>query len=165
MLFRSRAGDHVTVERNPHYWKKDSAGAALPYLDEITWRVIATDEAQVVRFQGGHNAGHTLVIGSKTFKLSLLPSGVVRPGKLSVIGNGVVVDPWALLAEIDKLQKKAAGFRQKLQVISRGMKPKQHRATRWSLARVRVKISLAIRAIEFSSATNHEQKFSDFGLK
>jgi adenylosuccinate synthase len=57
----------------------------------------------VVRFQGGHNAGHTLVIGDKTFKLSLLPSGVVRPGKLGVIGNGVVVDPWALCAEIDKL--------------------------------------------------------------
>jgi adenylosuccinate synthase len=57
----------------------------------------------VVRFQGGHNAGHTLVIGDKTFKLSLLPSGVVRPGKLGVIGNGVVVDPWALCQEIEKL--------------------------------------------------------------
>ncbi|MGE0118269.1 MAG: adenylosuccinate synthase [Dongiaceae bacterium] len=57
----------------------------------------------VVRFQGGHNAGHTLVIGNRTFKLSLLPSGIVRPGKLSIIGNGVVVDPWALLAEIDTL--------------------------------------------------------------
>ena len=57
------------------------------------------------RFQGGHNAGHTLVIGSKTFKLSLLPSGVVRPGKLSVIGNGVVVDPWALFAEIEAIEK------------------------------------------------------------
>jgi adenylosuccinate synthase len=57
----------------------------------------------VVRFQGGHNAGHTLVIGEQTYKLSLLPSGVVRPGKLSFIGNGVVVDPWALLAEIDAL--------------------------------------------------------------
>ena len=50
----------------------------------------------VVRFQGGHNAGHTLVIGNQTYKLSLLPSGVVRQGKLGVIGNGVVVDPWAL---------------------------------------------------------------------
>ena len=50
----------------------------------------------VVRFQGGHNAGHTLVVDGKTYKLSLLPSGVVRKGKLSVIGNGVVVDPWAL---------------------------------------------------------------------
>ena len=54
----------------------------------------------VVRFQGGHNAGHTLVIGNETYKLSLLPSGVVRPGKLSIIGNGVAVDPWALLDEI-----------------------------------------------------------------
>ena len=60
----------------------------------------------VVRFQGGHNAGHTLVIGDKTYKLSLLPSGVVRPGKLSVIGNGVVVDPWALIAEIDASAKR-----------------------------------------------------------
>ena len=50
----------------------------------------------VVRFQGGHNAGHTLVIDGVTYKLSLLPSGVVRHGKLSIIGNGVVVDPWAL---------------------------------------------------------------------
>ncbi|HEY0281374.1 MAG TPA: adenylosuccinate synthase [Rhizomicrobium sp.] len=58
----------------------------------------------VVRFQGGHNAGHTLVIDGVTYKLSLLPSGVVRPGKFSVIGNGVVVDPYALAAEIDKLR-------------------------------------------------------------
>jgi adenylosuccinate synthase len=57
----------------------------------------------VVRFQGGHNAGHTLVIGNETYKLSLLPSGVVREGKLAVIGNGVVVDPWALDAEIGRL--------------------------------------------------------------
>ena len=54
----------------------------------------------IVRFQGGHNAGHTLVINGVTYKLSLLPSGVVRPGKLSVIGNGVVVDPWHLAKEI-----------------------------------------------------------------
>jgi len=58
----------------------------------------------VVRFQGGHNAGHTLVIGNVTYKLSLLPSGVVRPGRLGVIGNGVVVDPWALLAEIERVK-------------------------------------------------------------
>ncbi len=57
----------------------------------------------VVRFQGGHNAGHTLVVDGVTYKLSLLPSGAVRPGKLSVIGNGVVVDPWALEAEIARL--------------------------------------------------------------
>ena len=56
----------------------------------------------VVRFQGGHNAGHTLVVGEKVYKLSLLPSGVVQ-GKLSVIGNGVVVDPWALLDEIARI--------------------------------------------------------------
>jgi adenylosuccinate synthase len=58
----------------------------------------------VVRFQGGHNAGHTLVIGETIYKLSLLPSGVVRPGKLGVIGNGVVVDPWALLEEIERVR-------------------------------------------------------------
>ena len=58
----------------------------------------------VVRFQGGHNAGHTLVIGNETYKLALLPSGVVRPGKLSVIGNGVVVDPWHLVGEIEALR-------------------------------------------------------------
>lgn len=58
----------------------------------------------VVRFQGGHNAGHTLVIGNKTYKLHALPSGVVRGGKLSVIGNGVVIDPWALLGEIAGLK-------------------------------------------------------------
>jgi adenylosuccinate synthase len=58
----------------------------------------------VVRFQGGHNAGHTLVIDCITYKLSLLPSGVVRPGKFSVIGNGVVVDPYALMAEIERLK-------------------------------------------------------------
>ena len=60
----------------------------------------------VVRFQGGHNAGHTLVIDGETYALSLLPSGVVRTGKLSVIGNGVVVDPWALLEEIETLRER-----------------------------------------------------------
>jgi adenylosuccinate synthase len=59
----------------------------------------------VVRFQGGHNAGHTLVIGNQTFKLSLLPSSVVRSGKLGVIGNGVVIDPWALCDEIERLKQ------------------------------------------------------------
>ncbi|WP_366656991.1 adenylosuccinate synthase [Fodinicurvata sp. EGI_FJ10296] len=58
----------------------------------------------IVRFQGGHNAGHTLTIDGKVFKLSLLPSGVVRGGKLSVIGNGVVVDPWALIDEIERVR-------------------------------------------------------------
>ncbi|HEX9463801.1 MAG TPA: adenylosuccinate synthase [Alphaproteobacteria bacterium] len=60
----------------------------------------------VVRFQGGHNAGHTLVIDGVVYKLSLLPSGVVRKGKLSIIGNGVVVDPWALVQEIESIRGK-----------------------------------------------------------
>ena len=60
----------------------------------------------VVRFQGGHNAGHTLVIDKKVFKLRLLPSGIVRKGKISILGNGVVIDPWALLDEIKEIKKK-----------------------------------------------------------
>jgi adenylosuccinate synthase len=67
----------------------------------VDWLSLEADT--VVRFQGGHNAGHTLVIGGVTYKLSLLPSGVVRPGKLAVIGNGVVLDPHALVAEIERL--------------------------------------------------------------
>ncbi len=59
----------------------------------------------VVRFQGGHNAGHTLVVNKKIFKLRLLPSGIVRNGKISILGNGVVIDPWALLNEIDEIKK------------------------------------------------------------
>lgn len=59
----------------------------------------------VVRFQGGHNAGHTLVIDGKVYKLSLLPSGIVRPNKISIIGNGVVIDPIALLKEIDEVRQ------------------------------------------------------------
>ena len=57
----------------------------------VDWLSVAADV--VVRFQGGHNAGHTLVVDGQTYKLALLPSGIVRPGKLSVIGNGVVLDP------------------------------------------------------------------------
>lgn len=59
----------------------------------------------VVRFQGGHNAGHTLVIDEKVYKLHLLPSGIVRKNKISVIGNGVVVDPWALLQEVEEVRQ------------------------------------------------------------
>ena len=59
----------------------------------------------VIRFQGGHNAGHTLVIDGKVFKLRLLPSGIVRDGKISILGNGVVIDPWALLEEIKEIKK------------------------------------------------------------
>jgi adenylosuccinate synthase len=68
----------------------------------VDWLSVEADV--VVRFQGGHNAGHTLVIGGETYKLSLLPSGVVRPGKLGVIGNGVVLDPHALVDEIGRLK-------------------------------------------------------------
>src|SRR5262245_43996550 len=74
-------------------WGDEGKGKIVDWLSERA--------NVVVRFQGGHNAGHTLVIGNRTYKLSLLPSGVVRPNKLSIIGNGVVVDPWALLKEID----------------------------------------------------------------
>jgi len=66
--------------------------------------VLSSEAEVVVRFQGGHNAGHTLVIDGVTYKLHLLPSGIVRPGKLSVIGNGVVVDPRALLQEIETVK-------------------------------------------------------------
>ena len=68
----------------------------------VDWLSIGADV--VVRFQGGHNAGHTLVIDGKVYKLALLPSGIVRPGKLSVIGNGVVLDPHHLLGEMAKLR-------------------------------------------------------------
>jgi adenylosuccinate synthase len=79
-------------------WGDEGKGKIVDWLSERA--------DVVVRFQGGHNAGHTLVIGNVEHKLSLLPSGVVRPGKLSIIGNGVVVDPWALLDEIDAIGKK-----------------------------------------------------------
>ena len=74
-------------------WGDEGKGKIVDWLSERA--------DVVVRFQGGHNAGHTLVIDGVTYKLSLLPSGIVRPGKLSLLGNGVVIDPWALLEEID----------------------------------------------------------------
>ncbi len=70
----------------------------------VDW--LSSEADIVVRFQGGHNAGHTLVIDKKVFKLRLLPSGIVREGKISILGNGVVIDPWALLAEIEEIRKK-----------------------------------------------------------
>ncbi len=76
-------------------WGDEGKGKIVDWLSERA--------DVIVRFQGGHNAGHTLVIDGKVYKFSLLPSGIVRDGKLSVIGNGVVLDPWALLAEIGKL--------------------------------------------------------------
>jgi len=77
-------------------WGDEGKGKIVDWLSE--------QADIVVRFQGGHNAGHTLVIDGITYKLSLLPSGVVRRGKLSVIGNGVVIDPHALIEEIDRLK-------------------------------------------------------------
>ena len=77
-------------------WGDEGKGKIVDWLSE--------QADIVVRFQGGHNAGHTLVIDGVTYKLSLLPSGVVRPGKLSVIGNGVVLDPAALIEEIARLK-------------------------------------------------------------
>jgi adenylosuccinate synthase len=79
-------------------WGDEGKGKIVDWL---------SDQADVViRFQGGHNAGHTLVIDGVTYKLRLLPSGIVRKDKISIIGNGVVVDPWALLDEIDEIKLK-----------------------------------------------------------
>jgi adenylosuccinate synthase len=78
-------------------WGDEGKGKIVDWLSERA--------DVVVRFQGGHNAGHTLVIDGVTYKLSLLPSGIVRPNKHSVIGNGVVLDPWALLNEIKTLKE------------------------------------------------------------
>jgi adenylosuccinate synthase len=77
-------------------WGDEGKGKIVDWLSE--------QADVVVRFQGGHNAGHTLVIDGVTYKLSLLPSGVVRGGKLSIIGNGVVVDPWHLIQEIEAIR-------------------------------------------------------------
>ena len=78
-------------------WGDEGKGKIVDWLSERA--------NVVVRFQGGHNAGHTLVIDGVTYKLHILPSGIVREGTLSVIGNGVVLDPWNLLDEIDNIQK------------------------------------------------------------
>ena len=79
-------------------WGDEGKGKIVDWL---------SDQADVViRFQGGHNAGHTLVIDGITYKLRLLPSGIVRKNKISIIGNGVVVDPWALLEEIEEIKSK-----------------------------------------------------------
>jgi len=79
-------------------WGDEGKGKIVDWLSE--------QADIVVRFQGGHNAGHTLVIDGKTYKLRLLPSGIVRKGKISIIGNGVVIDPWALLEEIQEIKDK-----------------------------------------------------------
>ncbi len=79
-------------------WGDEGKGKIVDWLSE--------QADVVIRFQGGHNAGHTLVIDGKTYKLRLLPSGIVRKDKISIIGNGVVIDPWALIDEIEELKEK-----------------------------------------------------------
>ena len=83
-------------------WGDEGKGKLVDWLSERA--------DVIVRFQGGHNAGHTLVIDGETYKLHALPSGVVRGGKLSVIGNGVVLDPWHLLDEIDRIREQGVSI-------------------------------------------------------
>ena len=78
-------------------WGDEGKGKIVDWLSEKA--------DVIVRFQGGHNAGHTLVVNNVTYKLKLLPSGIVRKNKISIIGNGVVIDPWALLDEIKQIKK------------------------------------------------------------
>ncbi len=82
----------------------------------VDW--LSSEADIVIRFQGGHNAGHTLVIDGVTYKLSLLPSGIVRKNKVSIIGNGVVVDPWALINEIKELKSKGVEINNQNFIIS-----------------------------------------------
>ena len=91
-------------------WGDEGKGKIVDWL---------SDQADVViRFQGGHNAGHTLVIDGITYKLRLLPSGIVRKNKISIIGNGVVVDPWALLEEIEEIKSKGVDVNENNFIIS-----------------------------------------------
>ena len=91
-------------------WGDEGKGKIVDWL---------SSEADVVaRFQGGHNAGHTLVIDNVTYKLRLLPSGIVRKNKISIIGNGVVIDPWALLDEIKEIKSKGITVDEKNLIIS-----------------------------------------------
>ena len=82
----------------------------------VDW--LSSEADVVVRFQGGHNAGHTLVIDGVTYKLRLLPSGIVRKNKISIIGNGVVIDPWALLDEIKEIRSKGVEVGEENLIIS-----------------------------------------------
>ena len=82
----------------------------------VDW--LSSEADVVVRFQGGHNAGHTLVINGVTYKLRLLPSGIVRENKISIIGNGVVIDPWALLEEIEEIRSKGVKITTENLIIS-----------------------------------------------
>ena len=91
-------------------WGDEGKGKIVDWLSE--------QADVVIRFQGGHNAGHTLVIDGVTYKLRLLRSGIVRKDKVSIIGNGVVVDPWALLDEIKEIKSKGVEITQKNLILS-----------------------------------------------
>ena len=82
----------------------------------VDW--LSSEADVVIRFQGGHNAGHTLVIDGITYKLRLLPSGIVRKNKISIIGNGVVIDPWALIDEIKEIKLKGVDIDHNNLIIS-----------------------------------------------
>ena len=91
-------------------WGEEGKGKIVAWL---------SDKADIIiRFQGGNNAGHTLVIDGVTYKLRLLPSGIVRKNKISIIGNGVVVDPFALLEEIDEIKLKGVDITENNLIIS-----------------------------------------------
>ena len=91
-------------------WGDEGKGKIVDWLSDLA--------DVIIRFQGGHNAGHTLVIDGVTFKLRLLPSGIVRKNKISIIGNGVVVDPWALLEEIKEIRLKGVNIDSSNLIIS-----------------------------------------------
>ena len=99
---------HVVVVGSQ--WGDEGKGKIVDWL--------SSEADVVIRFQGGHNAGHTLVIDGVTYKLRLLPSGIVRKNKISLIGNGVVIDPWALLEEIEEIKSKGVEVNENNLIIS-----------------------------------------------
>jgi cytochrome c2 len=101
IAYLNKQSDMANVTVIGAQWGDEGKGKIVDWL--------ASRADVVVRFQGGHNAGHTLVVGNQTYKLSLLPSGIVR-GTLSVIGNGVVLDPWALEGEIERLREQGVAI-------------------------------------------------------
>ena len=108
----------------------------------VDWLSVSADV--IVRFQGGHNAGHTLVVDGQTYKLALLPSGIVRPGKLSVIGNGVVLDPYHLIDEIDKIRALGVEVMGRIPLI---VSPNRHSEAYLETKRVRMAHVLPLPAL------------------
>ena len=99
---------HVVVVGSQ--WGDEGKGKIVDWL--------SSEADVIITFQGGHNAGHTLVIDGVTYKLRLLPSGIVRKNKISLIGNGVVIDPWALLEEIEEIKSKGVEVNENNLIIS-----------------------------------------------